>query len=116
LAVGELGAIISCNDKLAVSGPGNGSRAAVGEDLAAYTRARLQSKVWTTPESNSSVKKKSRRLDSVALSLVSSDGSVANSLNREGNFDMMERRYTIASNLNCPRVKVSGWTELLMYC
>lgn len=100
-AVDDMNDIVSCQEKLGASAPGTGSRAAIGEDLPAKTRALLQARANSQESSN--VSKKKRRVDSIALSMISADGTISNTLHRP--YNNLVGHYMV-SHINSPRIKV----------
>lgn len=105
-AIGDIDSIISLSDKLGGSAPGTQSRAAVGEDLAQVTKCRSQARVLSSPDGSAINRKVKRRIDSMALSLLSSDGSVVNSLQRLSGSDL-ETESTATSRVKRPKVEIS---------
>jgi PAX-interacting protein 1 len=104
-AVSELNAMISCAETLAASAPGVGSRAAIGEDLAAKTRSFLQASGSFTQDSSNVLRKKRRCVDSVPLNMISSDGTLTNSLYTTH----MDPSMYIVSDIKSPRIKVGSY-------
>lgn len=101
-AVDEMNDIISCAEKLGASAPGTGSRAAIGEDLPAKTRSLIQARAISQESNN--LPKKRRRVDSIALNMISADGTISNTLHRPcSNTDVMNY---MVSHINSPRIKV----------
>jgi PAX-interacting protein 1 len=115
-AVNDMNAVISCSDRLAASGPGNGSRAAVGDDLAALTQSRLQARAViqaSSPDSSnlSSAKRRRRHMDSMAVSTISRDGTLLNSLLHRP-FDAAQlRTNNMVSHIKNPRIEVTTSLE-----
>lgn len=102
-SVGDIRALISCSDKLASSAPGSGSRAAIGEDLAATTKVRLEARALTSQD-NRAVKKRRRFVESYPLNVISSQGMVANTCSQS--YDTLDARpYTLA-HVKSPQIKV----------
>ncbi|MCL7034554.1 hypothetical protein MKW94_008151, partial [Papaver nudicaule] len=56
-SVSDIGSVISMIDRIAGSGPGNGSRAAVGEDLVAMTKYRMQARNFIQQDESSATKR-----------------------------------------------------------
>jgi PAX-interacting protein 1 len=113
-AVNEMNAMINCSDRLSASGPGTGSRAVVGEDLAALTQARLQARAFqaqaSQDNSGGNAKRRRRNVDSMALSTISRDGIHLNSLHRP--FDPMHPlRSNVVSLIKSPYIKVAASLE-----
>jgi PAX-interacting protein 1 len=111
-AVNDMNAVISCSDRLAASGPGNGSRAAVGDDLAALTQSRLQARAVIQASSQNSsnlsgTKRRRRHMDSMAVSTISRDGTLLNSVLHRP-FDAAQlRTNNMVSHIKNPRIKVT---------
>jgi PAX-interacting protein 1 len=112
-AVNEMNAIINCCDRLSASGPGTGSRAVVGEDLAALTQARLQARAFqaqaSQDNSGGNAKRRRRNVDSMALSTILRDGKHLNSLDRP--FDPMLLRSNMVSHIKSTSIKVAASLE-----
>lgn len=102
-SVGDIRALISCSDKVASSAPGSGSRAAVGEDLAATTKVRLEARALTSQE-NTRVKKRRRFVESVALNVISSQGMVTNTCSRS--YNTLDARLSTLTHVKSPQYKV----------
>ena len=101
-AVDEMIDIISCAEKLGASAPGTGSRAAIGEDLPAKTRSLMQARAISQESSN--LPKKRRRVDSIALNMISADGTICSTLHRSCyNPDFMKH---MVSHIHSPCIKV----------
>lgn len=93
-SVSDIGSVVSMIDSIAESAPGNGSRAAVGEDLVNMTKCRLQ-KTFITQNGT----RKSKRLN-----VVSSSSTVNNSFNcLEGS----ELESTATSTIKRPRIEIN---------
>ncbi|KAI3872337.1 hypothetical protein MKX03_019604 [Papaver bracteatum] len=75
-SVSDIGSVISMIDSIAGSPPGNGSRAAVGEDLVAMTKCRLHARNFIQQDGSSARKKMRRHTVAVSLNAMSSTGSV----------------------------------------
>lgn len=118
-AVNDMNAVISCSDRLAASGPGNGSRAAVGDDLAALTQSRLQARAVIQASSQnssnlSSAKRRRRHMDSMAVSTILRDGTLLNSLLHRP-FDAAQLgTNNMVSHIKSSRIKVT--LPRLMQC
>lgn len=109
-AVYDMFDIVSCAEKLGASAPGTGSRAAIGEDLPAKTRALLQARA-NSQESNS-VAKRRRRVESIPLTMISADGTVTNTLHRPYHNPV---EYSMVSHINSPRIPVRSLTSDLLH-
>ncbi|CAK9309347.1 unnamed protein product [Citrullus colocynthis] len=75
-SVNGIGSVVSMIDRIAGSAPGNGSRAAVGEDLVAMTKCRLQARNFVSHDGPNGTKKMRRHTSAMPLNVVSSVGSV----------------------------------------
>ncbi|GLJ55470.1 hypothetical protein SUGI_1191140 [Cryptomeria japonica] len=106
-AVNDIRSVVSLNDRMAGSAPGNGSRAAVGEDLVAMTKCRQQARNLMTQEDSSTSKKTVRCMSSMPVSTVSSGGSVINSLQQHNNQESPEMESTATSRIKRPRMEMS---------
>ncbi|KVH89839.1 Coactivator CBP, KIX domain-containing protein [Cynara cardunculus var. scolymus] len=71
-SVSDIGSVVSMIDRIAGSAPGNGSRAAVGEDLVAMTKLHLQARTSGTPNGTRKMK---RFTSAIPLNGVSSANS-----------------------------------------
>jgi PAX-interacting protein 1 len=100
-AVYDMFDIVSCAEKLGASAPGTGSRAAIGEDLPAKTRALLQARA-NSQESNN-VAKRRRRVESIPLTMISADGTVTNTLHRPYHNPV---GHSMVSHINSPRIPI----------
>lgn len=93
-------------DRIAGSAPGNGSRAAVGEDLVAMTKCRIQSRNFATQDGTNGVRKMKRFTSAVPLNVVSSAGSVNDSFKQLNVTETPELDSTASSVTKRPRVEV----------
>ncbi|KAI7756581.1 hypothetical protein M8C21_009891 [Ambrosia artemisiifolia] len=59
-SVSDIGSVVSMTDRITGSAPGNGSRAAVGEDLVAMTKCRLQARKFVTQDGTNGTRKMKR--------------------------------------------------------
>ncbi|KAL5542573.1 hypothetical protein UlMin_010283 [Ulmus minor] len=78
-AVSDIGSVVSMTDRIAGSAPGNGSKAAVGEDLVAMTNCRLQVRNFMTQDRTNGTRKMKRYTSAMPLNVVSSAGSITDS-------------------------------------
>nr|AFP44686.1 hypothetical protein [Eragrostis tef] len=97
-AVSDIGSVVSMIDRIAGSAPGNGSRAAVGEDLVAMTKCRLQARNFITHDGSGASKKMKRDTSAMPLN-VSSAGSVNDSLKQPYSVDTPELQSTATSRV-----------------
>ncbi|XP_055801617.1 mediator of RNA polymerase II transcription subunit 15a-like isoform X1 [Solanum dulcamara] len=72
LSVSDISSVVSMTDRIAGSAPGNGSRAAVGEDLVAMTKCHLQARNYFMQDGPTGTKKMKRYTTSNAVSSSSS--------------------------------------------
>ena len=56
-SVSDISSVVSMIDRIAGSAPGNGSRAAVGEDLVAMTKCRLQARNYMPQDGSNGTRK-----------------------------------------------------------
>eukprot|EP01018_Ginkgo_biloba_P012217 Gb_25435 [translate_table: standard] len=106
-AVSDISSVVSLIDRMAGSAPGNGSRAAVGEDLVAMTKCRLQARNLMSQDGSAATKKMRRRMSSMPLSTASSGGSVTNSLQQHNNLESPEMESTATSKIKRPRLEIN---------
>lgn len=114
-AVNDIGSVVSLIDRMAGSAPGNGSRAAVGEDLVGMTKCRLQARNLMSLDGSAATKRMRRRMSSMPLSTSSSGGSVTNSLQQHNNLESPEMESTATSKIKRPRLEVCHVDSLLSY-
>nr|GEX83885.1 hypothetical protein [Tanacetum cinerariifolium] len=96
-SVSDIGSVVR-------SAPGNGSRAAVGEDLVAMTKCRLQARTLVTQDGTNGVRKMKRFTSAMPLNVVSSAGSVNDSF-KQLSVDTSELDSTASSAIKRPRVE-----------
>ncbi|KAE8718443.1 hypothetical protein F3Y22_tig00110013pilonHSYRG00215 [Hibiscus syriacus] len=103
-AVSDISSVVSMTDRIAGSAPGNGSRAAVGEDLVAMTKCRLQARNFISQDGMSGTKKIRRHTSAMPLNVVSSAGSLNDSFKRlTGSTSDLES--TATSSVKRPRIE-----------
>ncbi|XP_062092604.1 mediator of RNA polymerase II transcription subunit 15a-like isoform X2 [Humulus lupulus] len=78
-SVRDIGSVVSMVDRFAGSAPGNGSRAAVGEDLVAMTNCRLQVRNFMSHDGTNGTRKMKRYTSAMPLNVVSSTSSINDS-------------------------------------
>lgn len=100
-AVSDIGSVISMNDRIAGSAPGNGSRAAVGEDLVAMTNCRLQARNFITQDAANGTRRMKRCTNATPLNVVSSPGSMNDSIRQ-----LTDLESTATSTIKKPRTEV----------
>lgn len=106
-SVSDIGSVISMIDRIAGSAPGNGSRAAAGEDLVAMTKCRMQARNFITQDGASAAKKMRRDISAMPLSAVSSVGSVNDSVKQINGIEMSDLESTATSRIRRPRVEAN---------
>ncbi|KAL5707791.1 hypothetical protein ACHQM5_018652 [Ranunculus cassubicifolius] len=108
-SVSDIGSVISMIDRIAGSAPGNGSRAAVGEDLVAMTKCRMQARNFITQDGASSAasKKMRRETSAMPLNAVSSVGSVNDSLKQLNGLELSDLESTATSRIKRPKVEAN---------
>lgn len=105
-SVSDIGTVISMTDRIAGSAPCNGSRAAVGEDLVAMTKCRLQARNFMSQDGSAIAKKMKRRLSALPLTV----GSAENSFRQSDGHGISEFESTVT-----PRVKRQKAEVCLIY-
>lgn len=105
-SVSDIGSVVSMIDRIAGSAPGNGSRAAVGEDLVAMTKCRLQAR-FITQDGTAGTKKMRRYTSAMPLNVVSSAGSMNNSFKQLTGPETSDLESTASSCVKRPRIEVN---------
>ncbi|CAL9133498.1 unnamed protein product [Musa acuminata var. zebrina] len=106
-AVSDIGSVVSMIDRIAGSAPGNGSRVAVGEDLVAMTKCRLQAKSFMSQDGSATTKKMKRDTSAMPLNNVSSAGSFNDSFKQSYGLDNSELESTATSRVKRQKVEVN---------
>ncbi|PIA53271.1 hypothetical protein AQUCO_00900092v1 [Aquilegia coerulea] len=106
-SVSDIGSVISMIDRIAGSAPGNGSRAAVGEDLVAMTKCRMQARNFITQDGVSATKKMRRDTSAMPLNGFSSAGSVTDSFKQRNGLEMSDLESTATSRIKRPRIEAN---------
>ncbi|KAL8264109.1 hypothetical protein R6Q59_022239 [Mikania micrantha] len=106
-SVGDIGSVVSMIDRIAGSAPGNGSRAAVGEDLVAMTKCRLQARNFVTQDGTNGIRKMKRFTSAMPLNVVSSTGSVNDSFKQLNVSETSELDSTASSVIKRPRTETN---------
>ncbi|KAF5726958.1 mediator of RNA polymerase II transcription subunit 15a-like [Tripterygium wilfordii] len=104
-SVSEIGSVVSMIDRIAGSAPGNGSRAAVGEDLVAMTKCRLQARNFITQDGISGTRKMRRYTSAMPLNVVSSAGS--DSFKQLAVLETSDLESTASSGVKRPRIEAN---------
>lgn len=103
-SVSDISSVVSMTDRIAGSAPGNGSRAAVGEDLVAMTKCRLQARNYFTQDGPTGTKKMKRYTTS---NVVSSSSSLNDGLQQLNCSEAPELDSTATSNSKRPKLEVN---------
>ncbi|KAF3673834.1 Mediator of RNA polymerase II transcription subunit 15a [Capsicum annuum] len=103
-SVSDISSVVSMIDRIAGSAPGNGSRAAVGEDLVAMTKCRLQARNYFTQDGPTGTKKMKRYTTS---NVVSSSGSLNDRFWQLNCSEAPELESTATSDVKRPRLEVN---------
>ncbi|TXG72607.1 hypothetical protein EZV62_001186 [Acer yangbiense] len=106
-SVSDIGSVVSMIDRIAGSAPGNGSRAAVGEDLVAMTKCRLQARNFIIQDGMTGPRKMRRYTSAMPLNVVSSAGSVSDSFKQLIGAETSDLESTATSGIKRPRVEAN---------
>ncbi|KAK7294053.1 hypothetical protein RJT34_16936 [Clitoria ternatea] len=106
-AVRDIGSVVSMNDRIAGSAPGNGSRAAVGEDLVSMTNCRLQARNVITQDGSNGIKRMKRYTSALPLNFVSSAGSMNDSIKHLTASEASDLESTATSSVKKPKMEVN---------
>ncbi|XP_008789503.2 mediator of RNA polymerase II transcription subunit 15a [Phoenix dactylifera] len=106
-AISDIGSVVSMIDRIAGSAPGNGSRAAVGEDLVAMTKCRLQARNFMSQDGNAAAKKIKHNTSAMPLNNMSSAGSVNDSVKQTYGLDTSELESTATSRVKRQKIEVN---------
>lgn len=94
------------NDRIAGSAPGNGSRAAVGEDLVSMTNCRLQARNFITQDGTNGIKRMKRYTSAIPLSGVLSAGSMDGSIKQLTASEASDLESTATSSVKKRKIEV----------
>nr|KYP56775.1 hypothetical protein KK1_003022 [Cajanus cajan] len=106
-AVSDIGSVVSMNDRIAGSAPGNGSRAAVGEDLVAMTNCRLQARNFITQDGANGTRRMKRYTNATPLNVVSSAGSMNDTIKHLPASEVSDLDSTATSRFKRPRIEAN---------
>nr|KYP35225.1 hypothetical protein KK1_043754 [Cajanus cajan] len=106
-AVRDIGSVVVMNDRIAGSAPGNGSRAAVGEDLVSMTNCRLQARNFITQDGSNGIKRMKRYISAIPLNAVSSAGSMHDSIKHITASETSDLESTATSSVKKPKIEVN---------
>lgn len=104
--VNDIGSVVSMVDRIAGSAPGNGSRAAVGEDLVAMTKCRLQARNFMSQDGAAGSRKMKRFTSAMPLSVASSTGSAEDGFLQLIGMESPDLESTATSSAKRPRAEV----------
>ncbi|KAK4267599.1 hypothetical protein QN277_024356 [Acacia crassicarpa] len=104
-AVSGIASVVSMVDRIAVSAPGNGSRAAVGEDLVAMTKSRLQARNFIDQDGTNGTKRMRRHLSATPLNVVSSPDCMNGSMKQLNALEAADLDSATTASIKKPRIK-----------
>lgn len=105
-SVSDISCVVSMMDRIAGSAPGNGSRAAVGEDLVAMTKCRLQVRNFMTQDGTNGTRKMKRYTSAMPLNVVSSASSINDSFKQFNGSETSELESTATSGIKKRKMEV----------
>ena len=108
----DIGSVVSMNDRIAGSAPGNGSRAAVGEDLVSMTNCRLQARNFITQDGSNGIKRMKRYTSAIPLNVVPSAGSMNDSIKQLTASETSDLESTATSSVKKPKIEVINYMFL----
>ncbi|CAN6468874.1 unnamed protein product [Victoria cruziana] len=106
-SINDITAVMNLTDQMVGSAPGNGARTAVGEDLAATTRCRVQARNLVAQDGNAASRKMKRNTSAMPLNVVSSAGSMNNSLHLLTGVESSELQSTATSGVKKQKTEVN---------
>ncbi|XP_028779202.1 mediator of RNA polymerase II transcription subunit 15a isoform X2 [Neltuma alba] len=106
-AVSDIGSVVSMIDRIAGSAPGNGSRAAVGEDLVAMTKCRLQARNFINQDGNNGTKRMRRYVNAMPLNVVSSPDCMNDSMKQLNALEVADLGSATTASIKKPRIKAN---------
>lgn len=109
-AISDISSVVNMIDIIPGSAPGNGSRASVGEDLAAMTNYRLQESNVMTRDGTNGTKRTRCPSSDMPLNVVSSAGSTDDSFKQFTSSEISDLVSDAMSRIKRPR------TEVLIFC
>jgi len=113
-AVNDISSVVSMSDRISGSAPGNGSRAAVGEDLVSMTNSRLQARSFITQDGGTAngIRKFKRHIRGKTSDVGSSAGSMNDNLKQLSASEASQQESTATSNVKKPEAKVVNYMFL----
>ncbi|KAJ9178982.1 hypothetical protein P3X46_010817 [Hevea brasiliensis] len=106
-SVTDIGSVVSMIDRIAGSAPGNGSRAAVGEDLVAMTNCRLQARNLTIQDGMTGTRKIRRYTSAMPLNIGSSASSISDSFKQLNGPETSDLESTATSSVKRPKIEAN---------
>ncbi|KAK4267593.1 hypothetical protein QN277_024353 [Acacia crassicarpa] len=106
-AVSGIGSVVSMIDRIAGSAPGNGSRAAVGEDLVAMTKCRLQARNFINQDGTNGSKRMRRYVSAMPLNVVSSPDCMNDSMKQLNALEAADLDSATTASIKKPRIKAN---------
>lgn len=114
-AISDISSVVSMVDRIAGSAPGNGSRAAIGEDLVAMTKCRTQARNFIVQDGLSVTKKMRRYTSAMPLNVASSASSINDSLKRLMGAESSDLESTATSSIKRLRSEVSTFAFFIFF-
>ncbi|XP_058728872.1 mediator of RNA polymerase II transcription subunit 15a-like [Vicia villosa] len=106
-AVNDISSVVSMSDRIAGSAPGNGSRAAVGEDLVSMTNCRLQARNFITQDGTNGIRKIKRYTSARPLNVKSSAVSKNDSIKQLSASEASQQESTATTNFKKPKAEAT---------
>ncbi|XP_011012234.1 PREDICTED: mediator of RNA polymerase II transcription subunit 15a-like isoform X2 [Populus euphratica] len=106
-SVSDIGSVVGMIDRIAGSAPGNGSRAAAGEDLVAMTKCCLQARNFFTQDGMTGSKRMRRHTSAVPLNVALSAGSVSDSFKQFTGPETSDLESTVTSSVKRPKIEAN---------
>ncbi|KAL5072432.1 hypothetical protein RYX36_011416 [Vicia faba] len=106
-AVNDISSVVSMSDRIAGSAPGNGSRAAVGEDLVSMTNCRLQARNFITQDGTNGIRKIKRYTTARPLNIKSSAVSKNDSIMQLSASEASQQESTATTNFKKPKAEAT---------
>ncbi|KAI4372867.1 hypothetical protein MLD38_011051 [Melastoma candidum] len=105
--VNDIGSVVIMVDRITGSAPGYGSRAAVGQDLVAISKCRLEAKNFQAQDGAPGIRKMKRFTSAMPLSIASSTGSVEDEFLQFAGMESSELDSTATSAVKRPRTETN---------
>ncbi|KAK9283157.1 hypothetical protein L1049_011388 [Liquidambar formosana] len=106
-SVSDIGSVVSLSDEIAASAPGDGSRAAVGEDLGAITKARLQRRNFTGRKGSTGTRRMRRYASATPMNIISSAGSIDDRFKELTDLEASDLESSETSRIKRPRIEAN---------